>query len=328
MPFAFSRRTGLAAPMLLIASSAPAQEWRPTQTIRIISPAGPGGLTDIAARLLAQHLQARYGSAAVVENKPGGGGTVGSNEVARAAADGHTILSGSIGPQAIAYSLFRNLPYRPVDFTPLSNIFLGPNILVLHPSVPAGSVPEFVAHLKQNPGAVPYGSSGVGASTHLCGVWFNQITGTQSIHIPYRGAGPAMAGLLAGDVKFMFDNIPTSIENVRTGRLKALAVTSAARIGQMPELPALRETMLELARFDVSAWVGMFLPARTPPPAVAWLNGAIRSLLEQPETVARFQQLGGVPAYDTAERFAAFVVAEIQKWRGVIQQEGLQIDIT
>jgi tripartite-type tricarboxylate transporter receptor subunit TctC len=324
-----TRRAALALPALAAtATGARAQAWRPTQTVRIIVPAAPGGTTDIMARMLAQHLQQRFGSAAVVENRAGGGGTIGTMEVVRAAPDGHTILSGNIGPQAIGYSLFRNLPYTPDSLKPVSNMIRGPNVLVLHPSVPAQSVPELVAHLKRNPGRLSYGSPGVGQSPHLSGVWFTQLTGTDAIHVPFRGAGPAMIELVAGNIGFMFDNLTTAIEQIRGGRVRALAVTSAERNPQLPDLPALRETMPELANYDVSTWFGMFLPGATPPHIVAALNAEIRTLVEAPETGARFATMGGVPASSDPERFAAFVRDEIAKWAGVIRREGLQLDIS
>ena len=310
------------------ASAARAQGgWRPSQAVRIVVPAAPGGTTDIMGRLLAAHLQQRWGQNAVAENKSGGGGTIGTTEVVRARPDGHTILLGNIGPQAIAYSLFRNLQYRPEDLAPVSNMIGGqPNVLVVHPSLPVNSVPEFVRHIRQSPGRLSYGTSGVGQSPHLSAVWFHQLTGTQGVPVHYRGAAPAMIALVGGEIQYMFDNLTTAVEQVRAGGVKALAVTSADRSPQLPELPALRETLPELADYDVSTWFGAFYPARTPEAAVRALNAEIKDLLDMPETRRRFAEMGGVPAYGTPERFAAFVRAEIEKWRGVIRREGLQLE--
>ena len=280
------------------------------------------------SRLLSAHLQARFGSTAVAENRSGGGGTIGTLELLRVPADGHTLLSGNIGPQAIAYSLFRNLQYRPDQLLPVGNMIRGPNVLLLHPSIPATTVPEFVAHLKRNPGRLAYGSSGVGQSPHLSGVWFNQLTGTEATHVPFRGAGPLMMDLVAGNVQFSFDNLTTSVQQIRAGQVRALAVTSADRSAQMSELPALRETMPELANYDVSTWFGMFAAVGTPPAALRTLNAEINALLNTPETQARFAQMGGVPMPGSPEDFANFVQAEITKWRAVIQREGLQIDVS
>lgn len=324
-----TRRTALALPAAILAAPALAQaEWRPSQQMRIIIPAAPGGTTDIMARLLSAHLQSRFGSTVVAENRSGGGGTIGTLELVRAPADGHTLLSGNIGPQAIAYSLFRNLQYRPEQLVPVGNMIRGPNVLLLHPSIPATTVPEFVAHLKRNPGRLAYGSSGVGQSPHLSGVWFNQLTGTEATHVPFRGAGPLMLDLIAGNVQFSFDNLTTSVQQIRGGQVRALAVTSADRSAQMPELPALRETMPELANYDVSTWFGMFAAQGVPPAAVRTLNAEINGLLGTDETKARFAQMGGVPMPGTPEDFANFVRGEITKWRAVIQREGLQIDVS
>ncbi|MCU0888442.1 MAG: tripartite tricarboxylate transporter substrate binding protein [Rubritepida sp.] len=326
-----SRRAALAllpAPALIPAARAQTAAWRPAAPMRIVVPAAPAGTTDIMARLLAPHLQARFGVNVVVENRSGGGGTIGTMEVVRAAPDGLTLLSGNIGPQSIAYSLFRNLGYRPDNLQPVGNMIRGPNVLLLHPSIPARTVPEFVAHLKQNPGRLAYGSSGVGQSPHLSGVWFTQLTGTQATHVPYRGAGPLMLDLIAGNVQFSFDNLTTSVQQIRSGQVRALAVTSADRNAQMEELPPLRETMPELANYEVNTWFGMFAAAGIPEPALRTLNAEINALLGTEETRARFAQMGGVPMPGSPEDFGRFVQAEIAKWRGVIQREGLQMDVS
>jgi tripartite-type tricarboxylate transporter receptor subunit TctC len=329
MPLA--RRTLLSAlPLPLLRRAAVAQDrgWRPSAPVRIIVPAAPGGTTDIMGRLLAAHLQARWGTQVVVENRSGAGGIIGTQEAVRAAPDGHTLLSGNIGPQAIAYSLFRNLPYKPENLQPVSNMIRGPNVLVVHPSVPAKNVAELVAHLKANPGKFSYGSPGVGQSPHLSAVWFCQMAGVEAIHVPFRGAGPAMMELVAGNIHFMFDNLTTAIEQIRSGRVRALGVTSADRNSQLPDLPPLRETMPNLSEYDVSTWFGMFLPAKTPAPIVQAYNAEIRALVDDPASQARFTTMGGVPAASDVATFEAFVQAEIRKWGEVIRREGLQLDVS
>lgn len=323
-----TRRSILALPLLLPALARAQAEWRPAQPMRIVAPAAPGGTTDIMARLLAQHLQVRFGVNVVVDNRSGGGGTIGTMDVLRAPPDGLTLLSGNIGPQAIAYSLFRNLGYRPDSLAPVGNMIRGPNALLLHPSVPATTVPEFVAHLKANPGRLAYGSSGVGQSPHLSGVWFCQLTGTEATHVPFRGAGPLMMDLVAGNIQFSFDNLTTSVQQVRAGQVRALAVTSADRNASLPHLPPLRETMPELAAYEVNTWFGMFAHGQTPAPALAALNREINALLSTAETQARFAQMGGVPMPGSPDDFARFVAAETEKWRGVIRREGLQMDVS
>ncbi|KAA2214159.1 tripartite tricarboxylate transporter substrate binding protein [Pseudoroseomonas oryzae] len=314
---------GLAAPRTIRAQGA----WRPTQTVRIVVPAAAAGTTDIMGRLLAPVLQERWGQPAVVDNKSGAGGTLGTAEVVRAKPDGHTILVGNIGPQAIAYSLFRNLPYRPEQLVPVSNMIRGPNALMVHPSVPARTVPEFIQYLKDNPGKLNYCTSGPGQSGHLSAVWMQQLTGTQATAVHFRGAGPAMLALVGGDVQFAVDNLTTAVEQIRAGKVRALGVTSAERNAQIPELPPMRETMPELAEYDVSTWFGAFLPAGTPEAAVLELNAAIKVLLEMPATQRRFAEMGGVPAYGTPAEYAAFVRAETEKWGSVVRREGLQMDI-
>ncbi len=326
-----SRRATLALPLaavpLLNRPGLAQAGWRPTQQMRIIVPAAPGGTADISARLLAPWLQSHFGQTCVVENRSGAGGTIGTMEVVRAAPDGHTMLLGNIGPQSIAYSLFRGLQYRPDSLLAVSGTVRGPNVLVVHPSVPANTVPELVAYLKQNPGRISYGSPGVGQSPHLTGVWFNQATGTEAIHVPFRGAGPAAIELVAGNIQYMWDNLTSGIQQIRAGRVRALAVSSADRNPQLPDVPAARETMPELAQFDVNTWFGIFLPAATPRPVAEAINQAMRAWHETDEVKARWREMGGVSLYGSIEQFTAFVRNEIEKWGTVIRKEGLQMEI-
>lgn len=322
-----TRRAALALPMAMPVA-ARAQDWRPGQQARIVVPAAPGGTTDIMARLLAQHLQARWTTPVVVENRSGAGGTIGTVEVVRSAADGRHMLMGNIGPQAIGYALFRNLQYRPESLTAVANVIRGPNVLVLHPSVPARTVPEFIAWLKREGSRASYGTSGMGQSPHLSGVWFNQLAGTQAEAVHFRGAGPLLIDLLAGNVQFAFDNLTSSMDHIRGGRLRALGVTTADRSPQLPELPAIRETAPELAPYDVATWFGLFMPAHVPAEVVRSVNAEVQAMLAASETRTRFAQMGGVPVPGTPDDFARFVAAEITKWGQVIRREGLQMDAT
>jgi tripartite-type tricarboxylate transporter receptor subunit TctC len=263
----------------------------------------------------------------VVDNKSGAGGVIGSNEVVKAAPDGYTALMGNIGPQSIAYSLYRNMPYGPQNLAPVSCVVTAPNVLVVHPSVPAKTVPEFVAWLKAQNGKVSYASSGTGQSPHLSAAWFLQLTGTKAEHIPYRGAAPALQDLTAGVTQFFFDNLTTGIEFVRAGKLRALGITSAQRNPLTPELVPICETMPELRPFDVSTWFGLFLPAATPKPIVAAFNAQMKSWLDDPKTKERFAQMAGFPAYGTPAEFDTFVNGQIALWKSVIDKEGLQLDV-
>ncbi|MEA2811619.1 MAG: hypothetical protein QOJ17_5760 [Rhodospirillaceae bacterium] len=333
MARSLSRRTALAtaaalpAAALLPSVGRAEAAWKPGSGTRMVVPAAPGGTTDIVARLLAAFLQQSWGQSCVVDNKSGAGGVIGSTEVAKAAADGHTLLMGNIGPQSIAYSLYRNMPYTPKSLIPVSNVITAPNVLVVHPSVPATTVPEFVAWLKAQDGKVSYASSGTGQSPHLSGAWFLQLTGTKAEHIPYRGAAPALQDLTAGVTQFFFDNLTTGIEFVRAGKLRALGITSAQRNPLTPELVPICETLPELKPFDVSTWFGVFLPAGTPRPIVDSLNTQMKVWLDDAKTKERFTTMAGFPAYGTPEQFDAFVNAQIALWKSVIDKEGLKLDV-
>ena len=204
-------------------------DWRPTETVRIIVPAAAGGSTDVMGRMLAAHLQSAWGQSAVVENRSGGGGTIGTAEVARQKGDGHTILIGNPGPNAIAYSIFRNLTYKADQLQAVSNLIRIPNIVSAHPSVPIKSIAELIAYIKANPDKLTYGSSGVGQSPHLTGAWLLQLTGLKMVHVPFRGAGPALQAALAGDIQILFDNLYPSLPQVLDGKLTGLAVTTPER---------------------------------------------------------------------------------------------------
>ncbi|WP_137125900.1 tripartite tricarboxylate transporter substrate binding protein [Roseomonas sp. HF4] len=321
-----TRRAALALPIAAAPLVAHAQDWRPAGPSRIVVPAAAGGTTDIMARLLAQFLQVRWGSPFVVENRAGGGGTIGTLEVVRARPDGGTLLMGNIGPQAIGYSLFRNLPYRAEQLVPIAGTIRGPNVLVVHPSVQANTVAELAALLRARPGQIPFASTGVGQSTHLSPVWMLQLMDAQAIHVPHRGSAPAQLDILAGNVAFLIDNLTGIIGHIQSGRVRALAVTSRERHPLLPEVPAMRETMPELAPYDVNTWFGVFGPAAMPPAAVAALNAATMAMLALPETTRRFAELGGVALTGGPEEFAAFVRAETAKWAEVIRREGLQLD--
>jgi tripartite-type tricarboxylate transporter receptor subunit TctC len=323
------RLTRRAALLLPLATPlvARAQDWKPAQSIRIVVPAAPGGTADISARLLAPFLQQHYGQNCVVENRSGAGGVIGTAEVVRAAPDGLTLLLGNIGPQAIGLSLYRSLPYAKDALLPVAGTVRGPNVLVVHPSVPANTVPELVAHLKKNPGKLSFGSPGVGQSPHLTGVWFNQATGTEAVHVPFRGAGPAAMELVAGNIQYMWDNLTSGISQIRGGRVRALAVSSTDRNPQLPDVPAARETMPELAKFDVNTWFGIFLPAATPRPIAESLNAAMKAWHETEEVKARWREMGGVSLYGSTAEFAAFVSNEVEKWGEVIRKEGLQLEV-
>jgi tripartite-type tricarboxylate transporter receptor subunit TctC len=302
-------------------------DWRPTETIRIIVPAAAGGSTDVMGRLLAAHLQTAWGQSTVVENRSGGGGTIGTAEVVRQKGDGHTILIGNPGPNAIAYSIFRNLNYKPEQLQAVSNMIRIPNIVSAHPSTGIKSVAELIAALKANPDKFNYGSSGVGQSPHLTGAWFLQLTGQKMTHIPFRGAGPALQAALAGDIQILFDNLYPSLPQVLDGKLNGLAVTTPERSASAPELPTLRESAAELAKFDVSSWFGVFLPRSSPPEVVDALNLQIKAMLEREEIRKNIATMGARADYGTPKQFSDFVDAETAKFAAIILKEGLQMEV-
>jgi tripartite-type tricarboxylate transporter receptor subunit TctC len=304
-----------------------AADWRPTETVRLIVPAAAGGRTDVMGRLLAQHLQAAWGQSAIVENRSGAGGTIGTAEVARQKGDGHTILIGNPGPNAIAYSIFRNLTYKADQLQPVSNMIRIPNIVSAHPSVPIKSITELIAYIKANPDKLTYGSSGTGQSPHLTGAWFLQLTGLKMVHVPFRGAGPALQAALGGEIQILFDNLYPSLPQVQDGKLNALAVTTPERTASAPEIPTMRESAPELAKFDVSSWFGVFLPKSAPAPIVDALNKEVKAMLERDDIKKNIAAMGARADYGTPQQFSDFVLAETVKFAGIIEKEGLQMEV-
>lgn len=304
-----------------------AADWRPSQSLRVIVPAAPGGTTDVMGRLFAHHLQVAWGQSAVVENKSGGGGTIGTADFIRQKPDGHTILVGNPGPNAIAFTIFRNLAYKPEQLLPVSNLIRIPNIVSAHPSVPVKSISELIAYLKANPDKLSYASSGTGQSPHLSGAWFLQLTGLKMAHVPFRGAGPALQSALGGQVQILFDNLFPSLPQVKEGTLRGLAVTTTERIEIAPEIPTMRESAPELAPYEVSSWFGIFLQRETPAPIVEALNREIKVFLDSAETKKRLADLGARSDYGTPEQFSKFIQGEIDKFAGIIRKENLQMDV-
>ena len=302
-------------------------DWLPTETIRIIVPAAAGGSTDVMGRLLAAHLQTVWGQSAVVENRSGGGGTIGTAEVIRQKGDGHTVLIGNPGPNAIAYSIFRNLTYKPDQLQAVSNMIRIPNIVSAHPSTGIKTIPELIAALKSDPDKYNYASSGVGQSPHLTGAWFLQLTGLKMVHVPFRGAGPALQAALAADVQILFDNLYPSLPQVLDGKLSGLCVTTPERSAASPDLPTMRESAPELARFDVSSWFGVFLPKSCPPEIVNALNLQVKAMLEREEIKKNIAAIGAQADYGTPQEFSAFVDAETKKFAAIIEKEGLQMEV-
>ena len=327
-----SRRRVLSAAAALSATAAlprlgQAADWRPTENVRLIVPAAAGGTTDVMGRLLAAHLQTAWGQSAIVENRSGGGGTIGTAEAVRQKGDGHTILVGNPGPNAIAYSIFRNMNYKADQLQPVSNLIRIPNIISAHPSVPIKSIADLIAYIKANPDKLTYGSSGVGQSPHLTMAWLLQLTGLKMVHVPFRGAGPALQAALSGDIQILSDNLFPSLPQVQDGKLNALAVTTPERSASAPNIPTVRETGPELAKFDVSSWFGVFLPKSAPAPIVDALNTQIKLMLERDDIKKNIAAMGARADYGTPQQFSDFVAAETAKFAAIIEKEGLQMEV-
>ena len=325
--FAIPRRTLMLAALLAatLPGLAAAAEF-PSKPVTLVVPFAPGGPTDAMARTLAAALKGPLGQPVIVENKAGAGGNLGAEAVARAEADGHTLLFGTSGPLAINVSLYKRLGYDPVkSFAPVFQLGHLPNVLVVHPSVPAKSVKELIAYAKANPGKLSFASSGNGASSHLAGVLFNQMAGTDLAHIPYKGTGPALNDLLGGQVSMTFTDVLTALPHVKSGKLRALGVTTAARSQALPEVPTIAEQ--GVPGFDVSVFFGIVAPASTPKEVVAKLNKAFTEVLKQPE-VRQFLQAQGLEfaANSSPEALGGFIRSEIAKWQAVVKSSGAQID--
>jgi tripartite-type tricarboxylate transporter receptor subunit TctC len=323
------RRTLLAAlaasPVALRAPLAFAQTAYPSQPIRIVVPFPPGGATDIMARAAAQKLAEAWKAQVVVDNRPGAGGNIGSELVAKAAPDGYTLEMGTVGTHAINASLYAKMPYDHVkDFTPVVLVAAVPNVLVVHPSVPANSVQELIAYAKANPGKLNFASSGAGTSIHLSGELFKVMAGVQMTHVPYKGSAPAITDLLGGQVQLMFDNLPPSLPHIRAGKLRALAVTTSERAPALPDVPTVAES--GLPGFEASSWFGLLAPAGTPREIVVKINGEIARWLVTPEAKEKMIAIGANAKGGTPEDFAKHIADETAKWAKVVKESGAKVD--
>ena len=300
------------------------QTW-PSKPIKWVVPFAPGGTTDILARTIGDKLSVALGQPVIIDNKPGAGGGLGAEFTAKSPPDGYTIMGGTISTHAINASLYSKLPYDPVkDFVPITLIARVPNMLVINPEVPAKNVPELIALLKANPGKYNFASSGNGTSQHLSGELFKTMAGVDMQHIPYKGSPPALQDVMGGQVSMTFDNITTALPLAKSGKLRALAVTTAKRSAVAPEVPTLAES--GLLGFEVGSWQGVFAPAGTPPEIVRRLNTEIVKIINLPEVKEKLTTLGAEPVGDSPEQFSAFVKAEISKWADVVTKSGAKVD--
>ncbi|MFZ3119448.1 MAG: tripartite tricarboxylate transporter substrate binding protein [Variovorax sp.] len=298
----------------------------PDKPVTLVIPFPPGGPTDAMARTLAAEMKDRLGQPMIVENRAGAGGNIGAEYVARAAPDGQTLLFGTSGPLAINASLYRKINYDPVkSFAPVIQVGHLPNILVVNPAVPVKNVKELIAYAKANPGKLSYASSGNGASSHLAGVLFNASAGIDLQHIPYKGTGPALNDLLGGQVSMSFTDVLTALPYVKTGKLRALGVTTTERSQALPDVPTVAEQ--GVPGYDVSVFFGIVAPAGTPPDRIAKLNQAFVDVLDTPKVKQLFASQGLEPApSSTPQQLGKFIQAQMAKWAGVVKQAGAQLD--
>jgi tripartite-type tricarboxylate transporter receptor subunit TctC len=308
---------------LLLSIHAYAQSY-PVKPVRIVVPFPPGGTSDILARTLGQKLAEEWGQQVVVDNRPGAGANIGAENVARSAADGYSLLILSTA-HTINPSLYKKLAYDPVkDFAPVTMLVATSQVLVVHKSVPVSTLKEFIAFAKKHPGELLYSSAGSGSQPHLSAELFKTMTGINYVHVPYKGAPPAMVDLLAGHVALTFATAPSAVPYVKSGQLRALGVSTAKRIAALPDVPTIAEA--GVPGYEATGWNGLVAPAGTPAPIIEKLNGAFVKVLRTPAVASYLSGQGADPDSGTAAEFAAYIKAEIAKWAKVVQDSGARVD--
>lgn len=315
----------IAALSVALAPAGPvaAQDF-PTRPVTLVIPFAAGGSTDLVGRLIAERMAAELGQPVVVENKGGAGGNLGAAQVAKANPDGYTILMGTVATHALNPALYKKMPYDPVtSFAPVSLLVVVPNVLVVNPDFPAKTTEELIALLKKDPGKYSYASSGNGTPLHLSGELFKSMADVDMQHIPYQGAGPALVDVLSGQVPIMFDNLPSSTSHIKSGKLRALGVTTAKRAPSFPDLPAIAEAV---PGYETYTWNAVFAPAGTPPEVVAKLNAAANKALADPKVQARLADFSAVSVGSTPEELGEHVKKEIAKWAPIVKASGAQLD--
>jgi len=314
----------LALALLCVAAIAPARAADyPTRPVKWVVPYPPAGTTDVLARIIAQWLTEKMGQSFVIENKPGAGNNLGTESVVKAPPDGYTMLL--VNPaNGINATLYKDLNFNVIrDIAPVAGIVRTPNVMEVTPSFPAKTVAEFIAYCKANPGKINMASSGSGTSVHLSGELFKSMTGCQMLHVPYKGAGPALTDLMGGQVDVIFDNLPSSVGHIKSGKIRALAVTSAERDPSLPDVPTVAETV---PGYEATAWFGIGMPKGTPKDVVEKINAEVNRALVDPKMRARLAELGGKPIAGSPEDFGKVIAAETAKWEKVVISSGAKVE--
>ena len=335
MPSSFHARRGLmalAAALVLAAPTLQAQTAWPSKPVRIVVPFAPGGTTDILARAMAPELSRAFGQSFIVENRAGAGGNVGADLVAKSPADGYTFLMGTVGTHGINKALYGKLPYDPQkDFAPITLVAGVPNVMVMNTekakTMGVRNVQDFIRVAKENPGKLNMASSGNGTSIHLAGELFKSMTGTFMLHLPYRGSGPALMDMVAGNADVMFDNLPSSMAQIKAGKLTALAVTSSERSGALPDVPTVEQAGgPTLKGYEASSWFGLLAPAGTPADIVNRIQQEVAKSLAIPAMKERLLAQGAIPGGNTPAEFAKHIDNEHKKWAQVVKTSGAKVD--
>jgi len=311
----------LALGIVAMASAAEAQQVYPDRTVKIVVPYPPGGTTDLLARAVAGRLTDSLKQTFIVENRGGASGSIGTEAVARAAPDGYTLLMGTISTHGINPAIGK-VPYDPVkDFQPVTDVADTPNVLTVNPDTPFRTLKDVLDAARAKPGSITFGSTSPGGSPHMSGELLKAMTGTDLLHVPYKGGGPMLIDLMGGQIQLGFDNLPSSMPHIKAGKIRPIAVTTTERWPQAPEIPTIAES--GVPNYEVSAWFGLLAPAGTPKPIVDQLQKAVAQILKSPEVNAQLLELGAKPVGNTPEQFAAMIDAELQKWRKVAQSNKL-----
>jgi len=310
---------------VLLSTFVSAQTAYPDRPIKLIVPYPPGGTTDLLARTLAPRLSERLGQPILIENRAGAGGVIGSQVVAKSPADGYTLVFGSIASHGILPAIQVPPPYDPIrDFSPVSLVAITPNVLLANVAAPAKNVAELIAIAKSQPGKLNFGSTSLGGSPHMSGELLKSQAKIQMVHVPYKGGAPMLVDLMGGQISYAFDNLPSSIQHIRSGKVKALAVTTAKRWPHAPEIPTMAEA--GLTGYESSAWFGLLAPGNTPKAVVDLLQKQVTFILKQPEVEKIFLEQGAMPVGNSPDEFVRFISAEMLKWKTVVSDTGVKLD--